>query len=119
MSKQPSKPAAPPPGLTGSGLSLWKSTVAEFELGDGELALLREACKTAVLVDELQAVVDREGVLNTSPHGVRAHPALVELRQQRLCFARLVKQLAIPADDQPAAPGRRAKGSYGIKGVVK
>jgi hypothetical protein len=75
--------------VTGSGRSWWTFTVAQFELDEHELAILREACRTVDSIDALQAVVDRDGVLNTSPQGVRAHPALVELRAQRLCFAKL------------------------------
>ncbi|MGB3772871.1 MAG: hypothetical protein WBA00_17170 [Rhodococcus sp. (in: high G+C Gram-positive bacteria)] len=52
-------------------------------------------------------------MLNESPQGVRAHPALVELRQQRLAFTKLVAALAIPADAVPA-PTK----NYGIKGAV-
>jgi hypothetical protein len=109
-------PPAVPAGLTGTGRSLWMATAANFELEAHELALLREACLTADSIDSLQAAVDRDGVLNTSPQGLRAHPALVELRQQRSCFARLVRQLAIPADEP--ATGRQ-KASYGIRGLAQ
>lgn len=104
-----------PAGLSGSGRSLWRSTVDEFELDEHELALLREACRTADSIDKLQAVVDRDGVLNESPQGVRAHPALVELRQQRLAFTKLVNALAIPAGDETASG---TKNRYGIRGAV-
>lgn len=114
MARKQSPPPVPA-GLTGSGLALWTSTVAQFGMCEHELSILREACKTADSIDALQSAVDRDGVLNTSSQGVRAHPALVELRQQRLCFARLMKQLAIPADD-PA--GGRQKPLYGIRGAV-
>ena len=117
MARKPS-PQPVPAGVTGSGRSLWTSTVAAFELDEHELALLREACRTAVSIDGLQAVIDRDGVLNTSPQGVRAHPALVELRQQRICFARLVAQLGIPAGDSADGQRRATRGVYGIKGVV-
>ncbi len=113
MADKESRPRAPA-GLAGSGRSLWASTTAEFELDEHELAILREACRTATAIDALQAVVDRDGVLNESSQGVRAHPALVELRAQRLCFAKLVSQLGIPADE--TAPASRKK--YGIKGAV-
>ncbi|MHA3021273.1 terminase [Mycobacterium sp. BMJ-28] len=85
--------------------------MAAFDLEEHEIAILREACRAADAIDALQAAVDRDGVLNTSPQGVRAHPALVELRQQRLCFAKLLSALAIPSDDS-------AGGSYGIRGAV-
>lgn len=109
-----SKAARPvPAGLQESGAALWRSTTDAFELEPHELSTLREVCRTADAIDGLQAVVDRDGVMNESPQGVRAHPALVELRQQRLAFTKLVASLAIPVD---AAPGPLKR--YGIKGAV-
>lgn len=108
-------PQPVPKGLRGSGRLLWTSTVTQFELEEHELAILREACRTAHSIDKLQAEVDRDGVLNESPQGLRAHPALVELRQQRLCFAKLVSQLAIPADQPVPGSGKQ---KYGIRGAV-
>ena len=111
-----------PRGLRASGRLLWRSTVTDFELEQHELSILREACRTADGIDGLQAAVDRDGVLNESSQGIRAHPALVELRQQRICFARLVAQLGLPTGDQDAEAGgsqRRAmRGVYGITGVA-
>ena len=54
----------------------------------------------------------------------RAHPALVELRQQRIAFACLVAQLGLPVGDQDAAhvkgqqQRRATRGVYGITGVA-
>ena len=111
-----------PRGLKAAGRRLWKSTVDVFELEEHELGMLREACRTADAIDGLQAAVDRDGVLNVSPQGLRAHPALVELRQQRICFARLVAQLGLPTGDEASAPTagqrRAARGVYGVTGVV-
>jgi hypothetical protein len=104
-----------PAGLTGSGLLLWTSVVADFELADHELAVLRDACRTMNVIDALQDRVDRDGVLNESPQGLRVHPGVVELRQQRLAFTKLLAALAIPADEP--VPGR-GKTRYGIKGAV-
>ncbi|MGV0618174.1 terminase [Mycolicibacterium elephantis] len=117
-----------PRGLKASGRRLWRSTVAEFVLAQHELALLREACRTADALDILQAHVDDDGVLDESAQGRRAHPALVELRQQRAVFGRLLAQLGIPAgeesasdesDDDDAGPSRRSTPTvYGITGAV-
>lgn len=119
------KPPAAPRSLKGSGQQLWRSTVAEFDLNEHELGLLREVCRTADSLDALQAVVDSDGVLDESPQGRRAHPALVELRQQRICFARLVAQLGLPSGDEDSEAEKRIKrqrrytrGAYGITGVV-
>lgn len=114
------KPSAPR-DLKVGGRRLWRSTVDEFELEEHELGLLREACRTADALDALQGAVDADGVLDESPHGRRAHPALVELRQQRICFARLIAQLGLPVGDQEAEPvkgqRRATRGVYGITGA--
>lgn len=114
------KPPTAPSGLKDSGRRLWKAAVDVFDLDEHELALLREACRTVDSLDALQAAVDRDGVVVQSPQGVKAHPALVEVRQQRITFARLVAQLGIPTDDDGKAgkQHRPARGVYGITGVV-
>lgn len=116
--------ANPPPaasGLKASGRRLWKASVDVFDLDEHELALLREACRTLDSLDALQAAVDQDGVVVESPQGVKAHPALVEVRQQRITYARLIAQLGIPASDEDKAglsQRRPARGVYGITGVV-
>lgn len=55
---------------------------ADYELGEHEQVILLEACRTVDALQQLEDVVNREGVTHMSPQGVRAHPALVEARQQ-------------------------------------
>lgn len=116
--------ANPPPapsGLKASGRRLWKASVDVFDFDEHELALLREACRTLDSLDALQAAVDQDGVVVESPQGVKAHPALVEVRQQRITYARLIAQLGIPADDEGKSgksQQRPARGVYGITGAV-
>jgi hypothetical protein len=114
-----------PAGLRGPGRRLWSSIVDAFELDEHERALLLEACRTVDQLDLLDAAVRRDGPIVASPQGDRAHPALVEARQQKIALARLLAVLRLPAgaeDDQ--APGRRpqrrvgARGAYGIRGAV-
>lgn len=109
-------PAAPA-GLRAAGRRLWKATVADFELSEHELGLLRETCRTADSLDALQTVLDQDGVIDVSPQGRRAHPALVELRQQRVTYARLIAQLGFPTGDEELTR-RGSRGVYGITGVV-
>jgi len=100
-----------PPGLKAGGRKLWRSVTDEFELGEHELSILLEAARTVDALDALQAIVRDEGVTNTSPQGLRAHPALVEARQQRVTLAKLVASLRIPLDDDQEAsrtPQRRS-----------
>ncbi|MET8795355.1 terminase [Nocardia sp. NPDC004568] len=113
-------PAAPR-GLRAPGKRLWKWYNEQFELSEGEIGLLREVCRTADAIDQLQLVLDRDGVLGESSQGVRVHPALPELRQQRITFARLLAALKLnePEDDAEGLPaGRAPRGVYGIRGAV-
>jgi len=107
---------ATPPELGESGAALWAELVDLAEFDAHELSLLVEACRTRDRLDELDAVVRREGVTVASPQGVKAHPALVEARAQQVVMTRLLASLRIPTEDD-ARPQRRgsARGAYGVR----
>ena len=112
------KAPRPPTGLRTSGRALWRAVLSDYELDEHETALLREACRTVDSIDALQVVLDLDGVMSESSQGIRTHPALAELRQQRVTFARLLTALRIP---QGEADGRTqvrggVRGVYGIQG---
>jgi hypothetical protein len=67
-------------------------------LGEHELLVLLEACRTVDTLNELEDARKAEGSVIDSPHGKKAHPAVVEARQQRLVLAKLLASLAIPAE---------------------
>lgn len=117
--------ARPPDGLRDPGRRLWDAITVDYDLDEHELVLLREAVRTVDLLDELERDVRRDGATIQSPQGVKAHPAAVEARQQRIALARLMAALRMPAgneDDQMQGrrPQRRAgvRGTYGIRGSV-
>ena len=117
-----SKIPAVPPGSKAAGRALWRSILENYELETHELTLLRQACAVADTCAALQVVIDRDGVLieNRFREPV-AHPATVELRQQRIVLTRLVVALRVPLGDQEqqhgARPQRRgARGVYMIQG---
>ncbi len=101
-----------------AGMRLWHSVVAVYDLEEHELALLREACSTVDLLAHLEADVRRDGGIIDSPHGRKAHPAAVELRQQRIALARLLAALRLPAgeegDEQASARTPRRVGARGV-----
>jgi hypothetical protein len=112
-----------PKGLGRAGAALWCAVSEAYELEPHELRLLLEMARTVDSLDQLAATVARDGVLD--PETGRAHPALVEARQQRITYARLAAALRLPAgDEDDQAPGRRpqrrvgARGVYGIRGAV-
>lgn len=92
MTKKP-----PEPAFGAAGQDLWESVIGVLVLDAHEQKLLTELCRTADTLDELQRIVERDGVLADSSQGVRAHPALQELRQQRIAFARIVSALGLPS----------------------
>ena len=119
-----------PQGAGAAGKRLWRSVTSEFDLAEHEQVLLRQAVRVADLCDQLQAVVEAEGPMLREPGaGPRTHPAVVELRQQRIVLARLIVALRVPLGDQEqaevgtsaiAAPGRPqrrgTRGFYSISG---
>ncbi len=111
-------PAAPR-GAGAAGRRLWRAVLGEFELAEHELTLLRQAVRVADLCEHLQQRVDEEGPVL----GDRAHPALVELRQQRILLARLIVALRVPLGEEEEAKSaasrsqrRGLRGVYGIRG---
>ena len=107
----------PPTGLKRSGRDLWTSVVSRLELDEHELTMLRECCRTADLLDRLQTVLESEGPMAESSQGIRVHPAAVELRQQRIAFARLLAALNVPSGIEDDAPVGAPRGVYALRGV--
>jgi hypothetical protein len=117
-----------PAGSKTSGKRLWRSILAEYELEEHETALLREMVRTVDQLDQLQAVVERDGPMVAGPGlAKRVHPALVEARQLRITLARLAAALRLPAGEEDTddakqgtrRPQRRVgvRGPYRLRGV--
>jgi len=106
------KPPPAPPDLRDSGRALWLEVTHAYMI-DAEQDRLRlvQVCRTADLCDQLAALVDAEGVTATSSQGIRTHPAVVELRHQRIVLARLLAALGVPTESEPA------RGVYAIRGA--
>lgn len=110
-----SKPKVPS-GCGAAGAKLWKAVLDEYVLEEHELLLLREAVRTVDTLDALAARVAADGPLLGSSQGDRAHPALVEARQQRITLARLLAALRLPAGEEEAGD-RRPQRRMGVRGV--
>jgi hypothetical protein len=116
------RPACPAKA-SDAGKRLWVSIVDDYELAEHELVLLRQAVRTLDLVALLEASIRRDGPVIESPQGRKAHPAVVEIRQQRVVLARLLSALRLPAGEEgdqqaSARPQRRVgvRGMYSIDG---
>lgn len=105
----------PPKGLLVGGRRLWTATLTAYDLAEHEQAIMREACRTVDLLDQLQALIDKEGPVLPWGEGSRANPAAVEARQHRIALARLIASLGIPMDeDQGRRQPRGSRGVYGL-----
>jgi len=109
----------PPADSKTAGKALWAAVVDEYELEEHELALLREVVRTVNVLDDLAAIVAREGaVLRGSDGSPRVHPALVQARASRITLARLQAALRLPAGEKSdQAEGRRPQRWVGVRGV--
>lgn len=94
------------PRFGARGEAFWRATMGHFELTDAEMATLFEACRTLDALDELAAVVARDGLMVTGSTGQPVvHPAVAEARQQRVTLARLLRALALPdVEEEPRSP---------------
>ncbi|MHA6512007.1 hypothetical protein [Tessaracoccus sp. Z1128] len=107
------KPPAAPAGLGPAGRKLWRSITDDFEGAEHETAILEEACRTRDLVATLRDQIETDGLMLPSSQGMRLHPAVAEVRQQRLTLARLLATLSVPAlDEDQLPPARGVRGVY-------
>jgi hypothetical protein len=106
-----------PAGTGTAGRRLWRAILGEYEFEEHELLQLREIVRTVDLLDELQRRVKKDGPVVESPQGSKAHPALVEMRQQRVALARLMAALRLPAGEQEG--DRRPQRRTGVRGIYR
>jgi hypothetical protein len=86
-----------------------KQIEERFDLDSAEPAWLQTfelACSALDTVEQLEALVASDGLVTTGSKGqVTVHPAVQELRYQRVAAARLVNLLSIP--DRPRSHHKR------------
>jgi hypothetical protein len=105
-----------PDGAGPAGRRLWRGVLGSFELGPHELLMLKEACRVADVCEVLAAVVASDGPMLEGTEGPRLHPALRELRQERLTLSRMLVALRMPWGDEDQAEGQGRPQHRGIRG---
>lgn len=78
---------------------LRRAVIDSYELAEHELALLDAAASTVDLIEQLSARIASDGLMTDTG---RVHPAVAEVRQQRITLARLLVALRIPVGDDNA-----------------
>jgi hypothetical protein len=86
-----------PVGLERRGRAFWDHTTARYTLSEAERQMLAEVCRSLDTVEALEAALVAHGVTVEGSKGQpRLHPAVAEIRQQRLALGRLLAQLDLP-----------------------
>jgi hypothetical protein len=94
MTTQPSRP---PKGLGTRGRGFWKTVTSGYELDPAETELLVEVARLLDQCEQLQGVLDRDGLTIAGSTGqTRIHPGVGELRACRTVLGRLLAQLDLP-----------------------
>lgn len=113
-----------PEGAKVAGQKLWKAVLSRYVLDEHEMTLLVQAVRMADTCADLQAFIDKNGLM-VSGSGGRIRPAVGELRQQRIALARLLVALRVPIGDQDESPAKTAaprlqrRGSRGVYSISR
>jgi P27 family predicted phage terminase small subunit len=82
--------------------------VQEFVLEAHHLRLLQAACEAWDLTQRARETLAREGATFRDKHGQpRAHPGAAIARDNRVLFARLLKELGLDGEEPTPIPGLR------------
>jgi hypothetical protein len=95
----------PPKDLQGPGRVLWRSILDEYDLSKPEMALLREASRTADELEVLRSTVLAAEVLITGSTGQPVvNKVYDELRKHREALTRLLAAIDLPVEVVPVVP---------------
>ncbi len=101
----------PPRGTGKAGAALWRAVLAEYELQEHEMLLLREAVRTVDVLDDLAARVAKDGTVVGSSQGDRAPCA-----RGGTAAADCARAFSRLSDCRPARSPRRAPTAAGSVG---
>jgi phage terminase small subunit len=100
----------PPAHLSDTARTFWVEIVSTWQLEAHQLELLRLAAEALDRCEEARRSIAKDGLIVEGRYGPRQHPAAAIERDSRLAFARLVRELGLPVDDEesrpPPPPGR-------------
>ncbi|NKS00468.1 hypothetical protein GS528_04805 [Rhodococcus hoagii] len=115
-----------PNGLKARGKALWRDLHQTFDMSNDphRQVLVEDACRTADLIDRLQAAVDSHDLRVKGSQGQPvAAPELAELRLHRGTLSQTLARLALPDTEELAEVKREhiseVRRQAAFKGVAK
>ena len=101
-----------PSDLRVAGARLWTAITGdvpdEVELDARDIEYLSRACRLTDTAADLAAVVARDGIMVPTKHGIRVHPAAIELRQTEAAISRLLGLVDMDASEGSQSAKSRA-----------
>jgi hypothetical protein len=92
----------PPAHLSAESAGLWRWCVAEYELHEGHLVILRGALESLDRAEEARVLVDRQGVTVLDRYEVaKVNPAVVVQRDALAAAHRALRQLDLEGEPDP------------------
>lgn len=106
----PEKPETPP-GLKERGTEFWSQVLSEFILDkahDLERLSLAAKCLDELAADEATVAAQGRFFTNSKTGQIREHPASKAIRENKVLFARLVRELGLDLEtaQESRIPGR-------------
>jgi phage terminase small subunit len=99
MTKIPKTPS----GLGLKGKAFWKKQLSEVPLDEAhELERLRLACLTLDDIEEASKIIQKQGRYPKNRFGeMKENPALKTMRDSRVVFCRIIRELGLDLEDPP------------------
>src|SRR5262245_57746252 len=106
----------PPTTLGETGATLWRSIMAEYEIGDsGGLTMLEQACCAADRAKECSDIIAADGSMINTKYGPKDHPLLRHELAARSFIVRTIARLGLDVEPLRSGPGR-PPGTIALKG---
>jgi hypothetical protein len=101
-----------PRHLRTSTRAWWAQVVQDYQLEPHHELLLTAACECLDRIAEAQEAVNLEGLFPQNGKGRKLHPALLLERDQKILFARLLRELSLDIDAPEAPRPPEIQGRY-------
>src|SRR5262249_4057864 len=90
----------------------WRSICRSYQFEPTALSVLQLTAERWDQIQECKAAIEKDGLTIETKNGVRAHPATSIMRDARIAFSRLVRELQLdfadPDDNRPPRLGGRS-----------
>jgi len=98
-----------PKTLGKAGRKFWKTVLEEFSLTDAhDLERLTLACGCLDAIDAAQEQIEQDGAFIADRYGaVKEHPAGKVVRENKVIFCRIVREMALDIEMPESRPPRR------------